>query len=122
MPIIKDIYSRDEDAPKYSSNQLEVSDMTSQLILKIENCLFTRRGEVLGAPDMGANLDDLIFSLVINEAVIQASINKQIQTYCLTNDQSYNIDTRVKFFNLNGTKGAFIDIFVNEQRVIGALF
>ena len=41
------------------------------IIIKIENCLFTRKGDVLGAPDMGANLDELIFSLVLNENTIE---------------------------------------------------
>tara|TARA_R110001592_G_scaffold120545_3_gene325009 strand:- start:87964 stop:88329 length:366 start_codon:yes stop_codon:yes gene_type:complete len=121
MPI-KDIYSRDTDAPKYNENRLEVSDKLSQLILKIENVLFTRKGDVLGVPGFGCNLEDLIFSLVINEAVIQAKVNSQIQAYCLNNDQSFNVDTRVKFFNSNGTNGALVDIFVNERRVIGAFF
>jgi hypothetical protein len=120
--MIKDIYSRDIEAPKYNPTTLEVSDDISQLILKIENVLFTRRGDVLGAPNMGCNLDDLIFSLVLNESYIENVINTQIQTYCLNNRQIYSINTKVSFFALAETNGALVDIFVNEQRVIGALF
>ena len=121
MPI-KDIYSRYEEAPKYDATRLEVNDELSQLILKIENCLFSRRGDVLGAPDFGCNLEDLVFSLVINESVIQARINRQIQAYCLLNEQKFNIDTRVRFYSTVERNGALVDIFINEQRVIGALF
>ena len=64
--MLKEIYSRDAEAPKFNSNTIEVTDELSQLILKIENVLFTRKGDVLGAPDIGCNLDDLIFSLVFN--------------------------------------------------------
>ena len=56
--MIRDIYSRDAEAPKYNDATLEVSDSLSQLIIKIENCLFTRKGEVLGAPGIGCNLDE----------------------------------------------------------------
>ena len=121
MPI-SDIYSRDEQAPKYDENRLEVNDGLSQLILMIENTLFTRKGDVLGASEFGCNLEDLIFSLVLNESVIQAKINRQIQAYCISSPQEYNIDTRVTFFNSEGRAGALVDIYVNEIRVIGAFF
>ena len=69
--MIRDIYSRDAEAPKFNDATLEVSDALSQLIIKIENVLFTRKGEVLGSPGIGCNLDELIFSLVLNENTIQ---------------------------------------------------
>lgn len=120
--MIRDIYSRDETAPKFSPTTLEVSDPLSQLILKIENCLFTRRGDVLGAPGLGANLEDLVFSLVLNETVIQNTINSQITAYCLANEGGFSVDTKVTFFNTAERDGCLVDIFVDEQRVIGALF
>ena len=120
--MIRDIYSRSIDAPKYNNQTLEVSDTLSQLILKIENCLFTRKGDVLGSPGIGANLNDLIFSLVLNENTIQNNINGQIAAYCLPNTGGFTVDCKVSFFSTDERDGAFIDIFVNEQRVIGALF
>ncbi len=121
--MIRDIYSRDVEAPKYDSTTLEVSDPLSQLILKIENCLFTRRGDVLGVPNLGANLEDLVFSLVLNETVIQNTINSQITAYALANQGgAFSIDTKVTFYSTAEADGCLVDIFVNEQRVIGALF
>jgi hypothetical protein len=120
--MIKDIYSRDITAPKYNENTLEVSDELSQLILKIENCLFTRRGDVLGAPGMGANLEDLIFSLVLSETVIANNITSQISAYCLPEQGGFNVETVVSFYSTAEVDGCLVDIFVNEIRVIGALF
>ena len=120
--MIRDIYSRSEQAPKYNDQTLEVSDTLSQLIIKIENCLFTRKGDILGSPGMGANLNDLIFSLVLNENTIQNNINGQITAYCLPNTGGFTVDCKVNFFSTDERDGAFIDLFVNEQRVIGALF
>ena len=120
--MIRDIYSRSEQAPKYNDQTLEVSDTLSQLIIKIENCLFTRKGDILGSPGMGANLNDLIFSLVLNENTIQNSINGQISAYCLPDIAGFDIDTKVSFFSTLERDGCLVDIFVNEQRVIGALF
>lgn len=120
--MLVDIYSRGDDETKYAPNIIEVTDELSQLILKIENTLFTRRGDVLGVPNFGCNLEDLIFSLVLNEAVIQQRINSQIQTYCLPDENKFSIDTRVTFFTTEGRNGALVNIFINETRVIGALF
>ena len=121
--MIRDMYSRDIEAPNYNSATLEVSDTLSQLILKIENCLFTAKGDVLGAPGMGANLDELIFSLVLSESTIQDKINNQISAYCLPNTVGgFSIDTSVRFFSTLERNGCFVDISVNEQRVLGAIF
>jgi|TARA_B100001093_G_C26204917_1_gene749488 hypothetical protein len=120
--MIRDIYSRDIEAPKYNEDTLEVSDPLSQLILKIENALFTRKGDVLGVPGLGANLEDLIFSLVVNESVIQNNINSQITAFCLANEGGFSVDTKVTFYSTAEVDGCLVDIFVNEQRVIGALF
>ena len=120
--MIKDIYSRSIDSNNYSSERLEVDDALGQLIIKIENTLFTNRTEVLGVPEFGASLDELIFSLVLNESVIEERINKQIYSYCTVGDGKFDIQTKVKFYSTPERDGAFIDIFINEQRVIGALF
>jgi hypothetical protein len=120
--MISDIYSRDAESVKYNQKVIEVSDELSQLILKIENTLFSRKGDVLGAPNFGCNLDDLIFSLVFNEAVIKQRIVSQIQMYCLPDDTKFSIDVQVKFFSTLERNGALIDIYINENRVIGALF
>lgn len=120
--MLMDIYSRGEADNKFSPDVIEVTDELSQLILKIENTLFSRKGEVLGVPDFGCNLDDLIFSIVLNEAVIQQRIASQIQSYCLPDVNKFGVDVRVSFFQSDGRNGALVDIFINETRVIGALF
>ena len=120
--MIYDIYSRSAAENKFSPNIVEVTDELSQLILKIENVLFTRKGDVLGVPDFGCNLDDLVFSIVLNEAVIQQRIASQIQAYCLPDDAKFGIDVRVSFFQTEGRNGALVDIYINSTRVIGALF
>lgn len=117
-----DIYSRDPGATNYNSEQLEISDELSDLILKIENTLFSRKTEVLGDPNFGANIDDLIFSLVLNESAVENSIMTQISNYCVAGDGRFKVDVTVKFFATEERDGAFIDIFVNDQRVVGAIF
>ena len=121
--MLKEIYSRDVAAPKFNVNTIEVSDELSQLILKIENVLFTRKGDVLGAPEMGCNLDDLIFSLVFNEGVIAEKIMTQISGYCLNGlSARFGVNVEVEFYTTPERDGCIVDIFINEERVLGALF
>jgi hypothetical protein len=120
--MLMDIYNRDPGSTNYDPTRLEVNDDLSELILKIENTLFTRRTEVLGAPNFGANLDDLIFSLVLNESLLANEINDQINSYCVPGYSKYRVETRVSFYSTIERDGALIDIFINDQRVIGALF
>ena len=120
--MLKDIYSREIESPNYDPVRLEVNDSLSDLIIKIENMLFTRKGEVLGDTNFGANLDELIFTLVLNESSIQRRIETQIATYCLNVVGDYTVNTQVQFFSTAERDGALVNIYVNQNRVIGMLF
>jgi hypothetical protein len=122
MPNLRDFYSRDTEAPNYSDKLLEVDEALNDLVLKIENVLFTRKTEVLGAEDFGCNLDDLIFSLTNNEDMIRKTIGAQIVAYCLIGQDGFAVDVNVKFFETNQTNGCLIDIMINDKRVIGVLY
>tara|TARA_R100000908_G_scaffold64535_2_gene48834 strand:- start:421 stop:792 length:372 start_codon:yes stop_codon:yes gene_type:complete len=119
---LRDFYSRDTEAPKYQDTRLEVDEALDDLIIKIENTLFTRRTSVLGAPDFGCNLDDMIFSLTSNEDTIRNVCGQQVVEYCLTGQDGFVVDVQVKFFQTPERSGCFIDIFVNDQRVVGVLY
>ena len=120
--MIRDIYNREADSAKFDPNRLEVTDTLSQFLLKIENTLFTRRHEVLGASGFGANLDDLLFSLISNESQIRNRINSQISNYCLNGPNIFSYDTKVQFFKTVERSGALIEIFINDQRALGVVF
>ena len=122
MPQIKDFYSRDTDAPKYSEKRLEVDEALDDLIIKIENTLFTNKTEVLGAEDFGCDLDSLIFSITNNEDIIRNKIGQQIVEYCLTGYDGFGVDVHVKYFTAENRNGCFIDIIVNDKRVVGVLY
>ena len=122
MPAIRDFYSRDIDAPNYQASRLEVDDALNDLIIKIDQILFTRKTEVLGAPNFGANLDDLIFSLTSNEDMIRDTVGNQIVEYCLTGGDGFAVDVQVQYFQTPTRNGCYIDIFVNDRRVVGVLY
>lgn len=120
--MLSDFYTRDDSYKSYNNDILEINDELSDLIIKIEQLLFTKKGEVLGCPDFGCNLDDLVFSQVLNSSYIENNINEQIHKYC-TSYAKFNVKTKVSFIKVNETtNGCIIDVYVNDERVIGALF
>lgn len=121
---LKEFYTRDESYQRYKENILELNDELSCLIMKIEQVLFTNKGEVLGCPELGCNLDDMVFTLELNASYIKQQIYNQITTYCMNmeNPQLYNVTVDVNFFTLEERNGAEINISINENRVITALY
>ena len=79
-----DFYVKAKGDPNYDPRKVHSESEIAQLIGQIETMLFTNKGEVLGQPDFGCNLDDLVYSLGYNE--------EQIQSTELTN-------VRIKDFN-----------------------
>jgi phage baseplate assembly protein W len=55
-----DFYIQYEGVPKYNSADLVEDDLIRVIIQKYQLILFTITGEVLGDPDFGANLDELL--------------------------------------------------------------
>lgn len=120
--MISDFYTRDDSYKSYNNDILEIHDELSDLIIKIEQLLFTKKGEVLGSPDFGCNLDDLVFSQVLSASYIENNINEQIINYCTT-ESKFDVKAKVSFFKVDETRnGCLIDVYVNDERVIGALY
>lgn len=119
--MIFDINTR-EDNPELFVQPLEVNDALTQLLIKIENTLFTKKGDVLGVSNFGVNLEELLFSIIYNEAAIESRITSQIQTFCVQQSTNYSIRTKVKFFVQENRTGALVDIYVDDVRLLSALF
>lgn len=115
-----DFYTRQESSSEYVNDILEVSDERSILIEQIENILFTRKGDVLGQPDFGVNLEDLLFTLTRNQSEIKSSILNQIYSYCPL-ALKYSVDVDVTFKKTVNRDLGFIDIIINDQRLFGVL-
>jgi len=77
----RDFYIRYQGHPRYKSDLIIEDDIVSVMIQKYEMILFTNQGEVLGLPDFGCNLEDLLFQTKVSSAFVEDRIRKQITTY-----------------------------------------
>ena len=62
-----EIYNRDPSDPKYKQNIVEVTQPVEICIGQLKMLLLTNKGEVLGDPKFGLNLEDLVFSFDLSE-------------------------------------------------------
>jgi hypothetical protein len=77
-----EIYNRDPGDFGYKENVLETTDPIEICIGQIKMLLLTNKGEVLGDPNFGISLDNLVFNLELSEDSVKREIDFQINTYC----------------------------------------
>jgi hypothetical protein len=114
----RDIYMRDPDDPDYKADLMEISDELEMLISQIKMLLFTRRGEVLGAPDFGAGLDDLLFTQNVNEFGLRSALMDQTMKF-IPLAEKYGVDYSVKFSRGTVRDICFIDVKILDQSAFG---
>lgn len=78
---MREIYNRDPNDPKYNPYQLEVSDPIEICTGQLKMLLLTNKGEVLGDPKFGLNLEDLIFNLELSEYSIKKELDLNLKVY-----------------------------------------
>lgn len=113
-----DIYIKVEGDPRFEEDKIENADILEQYLQQIELLLFTRKGEVLGEPRLGADIEDLIYGLNLSEAPIKTAIMDQITRFCMLHTV-FKTDVEVKFYKGTERDIGVIDIIVNDNQVAG---
>lgn len=103
--------------PNYQANQIQTNGEIEQLITQIETCLFTNKSEVLGNPDFGCSLEDLVYSMNASEYQIKSLVDGQINNYCPLAGK-YNVKTKVSFFKGEVRDIAYIDITIDSKYLV----
>lgn len=77
----RDFYIRYPGHPDYQANVLVQDDIISDILQKYEMLLFTNQGEVMGDPNFGANLEEILYETSVDSKVVEQSIRSQISEY-----------------------------------------
>jgi len=119
--MIKDIYIRNPiDDPNFRFGVLEHSDPLESIVAKIKMLFGTTQGKVLGDLNFGLGIEDLIFESKINKTQLEERIKSQFNQY-ISETTEFKITPQVSFGHAENYDYAVIDIFVDEQRIIGML-
>ncbi len=81
MAQLREIYFRDQNDPKFRADQVEVTDDLEATIQQIMMTIFTKKGEVLGEPDFGLNLDNYLFEFDVDPTSLSRAAQDQIYSY-----------------------------------------
>jgi hypothetical protein len=78
---MREIYNRDPLDPDYNPYQLETTDPTEICVGQLKMLLLTNKGEVLGDPKFGLNIEDLVFNLELSETSIRKELDLALNVY-----------------------------------------
>ena len=67
--------------PNYVDSQLIEDDLIRVIVQKYEMILFTNKGELLGEPDFGGNLQELLHETRLSAETIEIDLKGQISSY-----------------------------------------
>jgi hypothetical protein len=67
--------------PRYQVGEINEPEIVNVIIQKYEVMLFTNKGEVLGEPNFGVNLLELLYETKVSGEFVQNKIEEQIQRF-----------------------------------------
>lgn len=105
--MLKEIYFRDPTDPKYNIKKVEVNSGLETVLNKIRMVLTTKKGDVLGEPDFGLDLENMLFDTTFDEGLLKSAFFGQMQKY-IAESYKYNIDLTVT----TGTDGISTTIYL----------
>jgi hypothetical protein len=118
--MLREIYTRNPSDPLYNPRKLETEDSIEALLTKIRMIIFTNRGEVLGYPGLGLDLEKMLFELQANTSELQTSFYDQLARFA-PESAKYNTRIEVTFTPGEVRDLCFIDIYIDGTRLLGVL-
>lgn len=113
-----EFYVKNIDEPNYNSNEMQLDTELELLLTQISTMLFTRKGEVLGEPNFGANLEDLVYELRYNDYQLKTVIDNQLNEY-IPLASKYKVDVNIEVVDDVANHVVFLDITVDSRFQLG---
>jgi hypothetical protein len=113
-----EFYVKNVGEPNFSNDKLQQDAELSMLLTQIETILFTRKGEVLGDSNFGANLEDYVYELRYNDYMLKKSIQDQLLAY-VPLAQKYSVDIQIDYAEESDRHLVFLDIVIDSRIRMG---
>lgn len=112
---------REETDPNYNPANLEINDEIEALIYQIRMSLGTNKGEVLGEPDFGCDLESIMFTTEFYAVSFNTVITDQIRKYSEL-AQYYPVAVQAYEYPTDPYRSAvLLDIKINDKSTFGML-
>jgi len=113
-----EFYVKNIGEPNYKSDVMQQDSELSMLLTQIQTMLFTRKGEVLGQPNFGANLEDYVYELRYNDYQLKTVIDNQIAEF-IPLASKYNVSVGIEVVDDVTNHVVFLDITVDSRFQLG---
>lgn len=117
MPI--DIYLKVQTDPNFSPYELEEEDDLERFIQAVDMILTTKKGEILGEPGFGSNLEEYLWNFKVGSNQIKSNIISQIETYCSEFSSNIPYDIAVNFIKGDIYDSIIVDLEIDGTKVLG---
>jgi len=109
-----ELYIKSLEDPNYDEDQLQIDEDIALIISQIETLVFTQKGDVMGDPEFGLNLEDYVYSFMYNDTMLQGVVQSAIERY-IPLAAKIPVHTTVEFAELTEKNMVFIDISIDYR-------
>jgi hypothetical protein len=92
----RDFYIGYETHPRFQVNKIVTDDLIRVIIQKFETIIFTNKGDLLGDPNFGGDLERLLYETKISASAVRSLIIDQINLY-ISELKNINYSLSVRF-------------------------
>ena len=107
--MLREIYCRNINDPGFIQGVLETGSPYEAILTKIRMIISTSKGEVLGDPNFGLSLEQLLFELNFSAGQLQKAFYAQLATY-VPDTQNMPVTLEVTF-----SEGTVRDIAIHNH-------
>lgn len=104
--------------PNFRSDQMQVDEDIQLMLTQIETLLFTSKGDVMGAPNFGLNLEDYVYSFMYNNDMIKGVVSSAIAEN-VPFSTKYPVTVNVDYITETDRNAMYIDITIDNRYGIG---
>ena len=109
-----DLYCRLPGEAEFDINLLETSNAFIETLQEITMLFETKPGDVLGQPDMGIDLERVLYEFGVTESQLRTIIERQVQTY-IPQASDFNFRVNVTINDVGRIKVGQIDIILDDK-------
>jgi hypothetical protein len=113
-----ELYIKTIGDPNFRYDQMQVDEDIQLLLTQIETLIFTAKGDVMGVPDFGLNLEDYVYSFMYNDDMLKGVVSNAISQY-IPLSKKYPVDVNVEYTTESERNAVYIDIVVDNKYGIG---
>lgn len=115
---VNEIYSRSPNDPFFDNEKMIVTTEIEALLGKIRMIMLTRKGDVLGDPDFGVDLEQYIFETSVDAGAIRQEVESQFAKY-IPESNRFNLSVTAGVIQNDLRNNILVDIMVNQEKVLG---